>query len=391
MARARKELITVSWLGHAEARERLALSQKQGRAAHAYLISGPEGIGKSAVALEYARLLLCDQPGDKPCGACPQCTALATLHHPDLHIIAPSGTPKDSDTPASETYPKELSLLRQRLSGDPYAPADLADLAASDSKSARRKLATGSKIRVADARELLHMAYRKPYQARQSVFVILNADKMLREAQNALLKVLEEPPTSATIILTASQLELVLPTVRSRCQAVKLYAYSSVELRAALAGAGIETHAAELAAALAGGSVRRALSFAQMDAAVLERTAVEFLATAAVLAPDKVQEQVAKLLDDTAFLDEAFFELMALFLADAAARANGAGAHQLNFPSQRERIGKLTAAYPQADYVKAMSAVDRASTSRTAGFSPALVLTALAIELHRALGMRARA
>ncbi|MBK8130182.1 MAG: hypothetical protein IPK53_15180 [bacterium] len=277
------------------------------------------------------------------------------------------------------------------MARDPYAPADLAELTAADSKAARRKLATGSKIRVADARELLHMAYRKPYQARQSVFVLLNADKMLREAQNALLKVIEEPPTSATIILTASQLETVLPTVRSRCQSVKLSAYSTVELRSALVDSGVEARAAELAAALAGGSVRRALAFAEMEAAVLEQAAVEFLAAAAMLAPDKVNEKVTKLLEDTAFLDEAFFELMALFLSDAAAKATNVVSAELNFPSQRERIAKLTAAYPQANFVQAMAAVDRAAGSRSAGYTPALVLTALAIELHRALGQRARA
>lgn len=391
MARARKELKTVIWLGHADARQRLAASVRQRRSAHAYLISGPEGIGKSAVALEFARLLLCDQPGDRYCDQCAQCIALRTLHHPDLHIVAPSGAPKDSDTPASETYPKELNLLRERSARDPYAPADLAELTAADSKAARRKLATGSKIRVADARELLHMAYRKPYQARQSVFVLLNADKMLREAQNALLKVIEEPPTSATIILTASQLETVLPTVRSRCQSVKLSAYSTVELRSALMDSGVEARAAELAAALAGGSVRRALAFAEMEAAVLEQAAVEFLAAAAMLAPDKVNEKVTKLLEDTAFLDEAFFELMALFLSDAAAKATNVVSAELNFPSQRERIAKLTAAYPQANFVQAMAAVDRAAGSRSAGYTPALVLTALAIELHRALGQRARA
>ncbi|MBL0060139.1 MAG: hypothetical protein IPP40_01225 [bacterium] len=391
MARARKEITVVTWLGHEDARTRLAATIASERTAHAYLISGPEGIGKSAVAVEFARLLLCDQPTEKPCGVCPQCAALRTLHHPDLHFVAPSGSPKDSDTPGSETFSKELSKLREKLASDPYVSADLAELSTSESKAARRKSATGSKIRVADSRELLHDAYRKPYQAKRAVYILLNADNMVREAQNALLKLLEEPPTSAILLLTASNLQAVLPTVRSRCQPVKLLAYSAAEIRTALKQAGIEERAAELAGALSGGNMRRAIAFAEMEPEFLEKAAVEFLATSAVLMPDKVQEQVEKLLEDATFLDDAFFELMTLFLSDAAAWTAHVPNPAPHFPSQRDRIAKLSAAYPTANFGKAIEAVDKAASSRAAGYTPSLVLTAMAIDLNRALGPRARA
>lgn len=391
MARARKETTIVHWLGHTDARMRLGATIASGRTAHAYLISGPEGIGKSAIALEFARLLLCDTPTTVPCGTCPQCSALKTLHHPDLHLIAPSGSPKDSDTPGSETFSKEMAKLREQLASNPYAASDLAELSTSESKAARKKSATGSKIRVADSRELLHNAYRKPFQAQRSVYIILNADMMLREAQNALLKLLEEPPSSAILLLTAANLQAVLPTVRSRCQPVRLMAYSAHEVRLALTQAGIGERAAELSAALSGGNVRRAIGFAEMEPEILEQAAVDFLATSAVLAPEKVQEQVEKLLEDINFLDDAFFELMTLFLSDAAACAAQVRNNEPHFPSQQTRIAKLSAAYPQANFGRAIEAVDRAASSRTAGYTPSLVLTAMAIELHRALGPRARA
>lgn len=391
MARARKEVTVVPWLGHKDARERLKATVLSNRTAHAYLISGPEGIGKSAVAVEFARLLLCDQPTDKPCGVCPQCLAMRTLHHPDLHFIAPSGTPKDSDTPGSETYGKELSVLRGRLATDPYTSADLTELGTAESKAARKKSATGSKIRVADSRELLHDAYRKPFQAKRAVYIVVNADTMVREAQNSLLKLLEEPPSSAILLLTASNLQSVLLTVRSRCQPVKLQAYSAAEVRHALEQVGVASRAAELAGALSGGNMRRAIGFAEMEPEFLEKTAVEFLAASAVLSPDKVQEQVDKLLEDSNFLDDAFFELMTLFLSDAAAWAARIDNPIPHFPSKVDRIAKLSAAYPTADFAKAIEAVDKAASARMAGFTPSLVLTAMAIDLNRALGPRVRA
>lgn len=272
---------------------------------------------------------------------------------------------------------------------DPYTSTDLSEFSSSESKSARRKSATGAKIRVADSRELLHAAYRRPFQAQRAVYVILNADTMLREAQNALLKLLEEPPTSAVLLLTASNLQAVLPTVRSRCQPVKLLAYSAAEIRSALRDAGISERAAELAGALSGGNMRRAIAFAEMEPEYLEQAAVEFLAMSAMLIPDKVQEQVSRLLEDSAFLDNAFFELMTLFLSDAAsARIPNSDVH---FPSQRDRISKMTAAYPEADFKLAIEAVDRAANSRSLGYTPNLVLTSMAIELNRALGPRTRA
>ncbi|MCB9391669.1 MAG: DNA polymerase III subunit [Calditrichaeota bacterium] len=380
MARTPKIGTVVKWLGHTEARTRLASAAAAGRAAHAYLISGPEGIGKGAVAIEFARVLLCDIAKETPCGKCPQCLALRSLQHPDLHLIAPSGSPKDSDTPGSETYPAEMTRLKELLSADPYVEADLAELSASTGKSAKRKLSTGSKIRVADSRQLLYDAYRKPFQARQSVFVILNADQMLREAQNALLKLLEEPPVSATLLLTASNLQAILPTVRSRCQPVKLQGYTPVEIRRALSDAGIEARATELSAALSGGNVRRAIRFATMQAETLEQAAVEFLATSAVMAPEKVQEHVDGLLEDPDFVDDAFFELLMLFLSDAAhARHKRRSNHPRRCP-----CGAASAAYPRADFQQAIAAVTAAS-QRAAGYTPTLVLTAMAIELHRAL------
>lgn len=137
--------------------------------------------------------------------------------------------------------------------------------------------------------------------------------------------------------------------------------------------------------------MRRAIAFAEMEPEFLEQAAVSFLATAAMLAPDKVQAQVEKFLEDTGFLDDAFFELMMLFLSDAAAAAVNVDNPSPHFPSQRERIAKLSGSYPHANFGLAIESVDRAASSRTAGYTPSLVLTVMAIELHRALGPRIRA
>ncbi|MCC6477065.1 hypothetical protein IT157_08415, partial [bacterium] len=211
------------------------------------------------------------------------------------------------------------------------------------------------------------------------------------EAQNSLLKLLEEPPSSAHVLLTASSLQLLLPTVRSRCQRIPLSAYSREEVCNALLQSGIEKSAAELSAGLAGGSIKRALFFASLDTETLEKAAVDFLALSAQLVPDKVHAEVERLHDDPILRDDAFFELLMLFLSDAA-HHNVKGASKLShFPSQAARIAKLVQAYPSADFSSAAKAVDAAAGRRAIGYTPSLVLTAMVIELHRALGPRLRA
>jgi DNA polymerase-3 subunit delta' len=363
-----------------------------GKAAHAYLISGPEGIGKAGVALEMARLMLCDHQGATSCGVCAQCKTSATLQHPDLHIYVPTPTPEDKqrDAPGNEAFPEQFTAMIAQLRESPYADVDLAGYRKSESKS-RRASTTASKIRIADSRNLIREASRRPYQAQRSVFLLLDAHLMNREAQNSLLKLLEEPPSSAHVLLTASSLQLLLPTVRSRCQRVPLSAYSREEIHQALLQAGIETPVAELSAGLAGGSVKRALFFASMDTETLEKAAVDFLALSAQLIPDKVHAEVERLLDDPILRDDAFFELLMLFLSDAA-HHRGSGTSRLShFPSQSARISKLVQAYPSADFTTAAKAVDTAAGRRALGYTPSLVLTAMVIELHRALGPRLRA
>ncbi|MCL4304730.1 hypothetical protein KJZ99_02350 [bacterium] len=391
MARTRKSTPVVTWLGHADARVQFAAGVASGRTAHAYLIGGPEGIGKAGVAIEFARHLLCDLQGPQPCGTCNQCVMLRTLQHPDLHLMAPSGRPKDSETSSIESYPKQYAKLREELARNPYTHCDLDELEHSEGTSTR-KLATGSSLRVADSRWLHSAAYRKPFQAKRSVFVILNADYMVGDgAQSALLKVLEEPPTSATFLLTASELQRLLPTIRSRCQSIRLLALSPAEVQRGLSDAGFTTREAELSAALSSGNMRKALRFAEMQPEELEKAAVEFLAASAQLWPEKLHEHVNKLLEDARFVDDAFFELMTLFLSDAAASSVGLANAQLHFPSQSTRVIKLATTYPHADFGEAIAAVDRAASSRSAGYTPSLVLTTMAIELHRALGPRVRA
>lgn len=145
----------------------------RGRLAHAYILAGPEGIGKEAIALDLAMLLLCDAPrlGDtpEPCGACQNCKKTDRGVHPDILILRPDG----------------------------------------------------ASIKVDQIRGLQHMISLAPLEARRRISILINAHKMNNEASNALLKTLEEPPSHNHLFLTATSVEGLIPTVVSRCQILR--------------------------------------------------------------------------------------------------------------------------------------------------------------------------
>ena len=188
-------------LGQAHAIDTLIAAQASGRMHHAWIFSGPRGVGKFTTAVEIARLLLdpevetdlAGRPSINPTSRTSQLIAAGT--HPDLHIVQ-----------------KEMALLsaNRELSKKKLTniPLDLI-----------RELVIGGKTQ--DDRMHEPPAYRTASLNHGKVFIIDGAELLAREAQNALLKSLEEPPRQTYFFLITDQYDMLLPTVRSRCQHVR--------------------------------------------------------------------------------------------------------------------------------------------------------------------------
>ncbi|NLH17124.1 MAG: hypothetical protein GX455_11140, partial [Phycisphaerae bacterium] len=196
-----------------------------GRLAHAYIFAGEEGVGKFTTAREFARMLLCHNRGGpavptaktrkadkkKPsgemlfgiepegataspdaakestvrndaCGHCESCRLIDSGTHPDFQVV----------------YKELLPFTKDPNNKDKKTPADLS---------------------IDVIREfLIERAAARPKLGEASVFVVREAEKTNRFSENAMLKILEEPPKHCTIILLCTQADLLLPTIRSRCQ-----------------------------------------------------------------------------------------------------------------------------------------------------------------------------
>lgn len=199
-------------------------SMVTGSVPHAVLLVGPASSGKTTLALDLAAGLLCSDPDPtaRPCRLCRGCRLVASGNHPDLHRLAPEG-------PGGQ--------VRIGKAGDP------------ESGTIRRLIS-----------ELALL----PAEGGSRVAIVEQAHRINDDAQNALLKMLEEPPAGVTIVLCADDEECLLPTVRSRCVRIRLGPVAGREIERWLGELGAaDAPAASRFARLAGGCPGLALAYAR--------------------------------------------------------------------------------------------------------------------------------
>jgi DNA polymerase III delta prime subunit len=206
------------------------------------LLVGPEGSGKEAAALDLARLALCEAPADGEPDTAER--KARQLQHPDLYYVCPVESGLDESG--------YRDLLREKAA-EPLARVR-------QPSSAIIPIGNADDPGLVSVRTVRRFVQAKPFEGRRRVVIVGDAHRMNRQAANALLKTLEEPPPAALLMLCSHQPHLLPQTVRSRCARVHVPALHENELAEHLQ-ARHELSATEAAriAAVAGGNARRAL------------------------------------------------------------------------------------------------------------------------------------
>jgi DNA polymerase-3 subunit delta' len=200
--------------GQQEVINRLIHSVKESRVSHAQLLAGPEGTGKLALALAYARYLNCLNPSETDsCGTCSSCHKINKLIHPDIHFVFPIiNAKKGSGSPICEMF---LPDWRTAFLENPYITLNQwLDRIGDENKQAQ--------IYAGEASEILHKLSLKSYEARFKTMIIWLPEKMNIAASNKLLKLIEEPPERTVLLLVTENIEQILLTIRSRTQLIKV-------------------------------------------------------------------------------------------------------------------------------------------------------------------------
>lgn len=209
-----------------------------GRLPHAYIFAGADGVGKFCTAGAWSKLLLCSSPVIKngfseSCGKCESCRCFDGDSHPDFHHIYKELIAFVSDGQKRKRQPIDL-------------PIDV-------------------------IREfLIDKVQTKPALSAAKVFVVSESEKLNPASQNALLKVLEEPPADSFIILLCTQLDNLLPTTRSRCQIVQFRPLSEEKIIARLVEASVGKNEAKFWARFTGGSIGQAKLLSALEPSFYE-------------------------------------------------------------------------------------------------------------------------
>ena len=165
-------------IGHHQILKQLYHAIASDRVAGAYLFVGVANVGKETVALNFAKSINCRTSDEGACGTCLSCRKADDGNHPDLQIIRPSG----------------------------------------------------AWIKIDQIRELQKRIIYRPLEGVRKVYILAEAERMNLEAANCLLKTLEEPPADSVLILLTTNLDALLPTIRSRCQIIPFHSLVVSEL-----------------------------------------------------------------------------------------------------------------------------------------------------------------
>ena len=319
--------------------ELLARATARGTLPPSLIFAGPEGVGKRLTATALAQALNCDKPIDvdgsrDACGACAPCRRIARGVHADILVIEP---------------------------GD-----------------------SGS-IKVDQVREAIDRSAYRPFEGRRRLVVVDEADALMPEAQNALLKTLEEPPPASVFVLITSRPDVLLPTVRSRCQRLRFGPLTPGEVADVL----IRDHQvapadAHAAAAAADGSVGRALSGSAEDAHEARDAAARLLQAAAVSSDPRRRLDGAKVLTggggDRDDLSRRLLALSSL-IRDMGLLLSQADDRTLANADLKPQLQTLLRSYDGDRTIRAFDTVDRALFALDRNASPKIVADWLALNL----------
>ena len=360
---------------------RLSKINKNNRVGSAYIFSGQKGSAKEWGAIEFAKLLNCENNFDELCDKCSSCNKFKSLQHPNLKIIVPlpsnNKTNKDGD-PLDSLTKEDFEYLTNALdlkSTNPFYKIIV--------PKARR-------ITINSIRELRQSIYLKTHSFGRKIILIFDAHLLsegMGESANALLKILEEPPENTTLILVTDSKNALLPTVISRCQNIHFPNLRKDCVKSILIEKGFDDQQATEITFVARGDVHLAIDLANKN----DKDFLEDLRSISKQFVTVNETNWRKFIDNLtmlAFRDPNQFRFKIFLLQlwfNHAYRIRMSGSPIQGFERLEESLSEFNEKYPNANLMEINRLLEDSIESLSKNFYTPLMLTNLLISVQTLL------
>lgn len=315
-------------IGHEKVKEHLRNAVKLNKISHAYIINGMQGSGKNMIADIFSKTLQCEKGGETPCNVCHSCIQAESGNHPDIIRI---------------THEKPASIgvedVREQLVGD---------------------------IQI------------RPYSGRYKIYIIDDADKMTVQAQNAILKTIEEPPEYGIIMLLTENADGLLPTILSRCVRLELTPVQDSLIKEHLMRAfNIPEYDARFAAAFARGCVGRAEAVINSEVFVgIKENALHMLKYVSDMTVGELINSVKSINDYKGNIND-YLDLLAMWYRDVLLFKSTNDANLLIFKDELKTIRRQASVSSYEGIQTVLTSIDKAKKRLNANVSFELVMELL--------------
>ena len=320
-------------IGQEQIKEHLQNALSTGKISHAYIINGEKSSGKEFIAKIFAMALQCEKEGVEPCNECRSCKQTLSKNQPDIIYV-------------SHEKPNTISVddIRAQVNNDVAI---------------------------------------KPYSSKYKVYIINEAEKMTPQAQNAILKTLEEPPAYAVILLLVSNMNSLLPTILSRCVTLNMKPVRDELIRKYLMEElQVPDYKANVCVGFARGNVGKAKLLASSEE--FENIKAEALALLKYIKEMEMQEIVAaiKKINEYKLEIQDYFDIIAIWYRDVLLFKATMDANQLIFRDEIQTLRKIAARCSYEGIEKVIQALSTAKKRMEANVNFDLLMELLLLEIQ---------
>ncbi|MGL5437852.1 MAG: DNA polymerase III subunit delta' [Lachnospiraceae bacterium] len=319
-------------LGHEQVKEHLQKAIEGNKISHAYILTGEAGMGRKSLANAFALSLLCEKGKREPCMECHACKQVLSSNHPDLIYVS-------HEKPAS--------------------------------------------IGVDDIRTQINDTIMiRPYSSYYKVYIVDEAEKMTQQAQNALLKTIEEPPSYAVLILLTTNQEAFLPTILSRCVQLKLKPLKDFFIKSYLVEMmGISEADADVYAAFSRGNLGKAISIASsVDFKEMHKELLHLLRHIKEMDISELLDYIQKLKDSHMDIYECL-DFMQLWFRDVLLYKVTKDINLLIFKDEYKTINEISKKSAYDGIEKILEAIDKAKVRLDANVNLELAMELLLLAI----------